>query len=1610
MVKRFVTVLTILALVLGAILPVQVIADDDIGYEGRICRDLGILKGHTGIVDEAYLETRPSRLQAAIMFLRLKGLEQEALDYYGGKNFKDAGVVAWEEGRNVLSYLKNHPELGWIGDGVNFMPYSLIDSRAYYKVLLESLGYKQKIDGKGDFDWEEVLDFAEDKGLNKVAGTKNFTVRSLAIATVEALNTKMKGERRTLIEYLVDIGDVDKWDAISAGLYSKELDSEVKYVIAISNSRVEVVFEESIEDSDAEDEGLYEIEGLDIKEARIKNEYSIIIETSAMKENTAYTLTLNDEDYSFRGLKKDNTAPKLIKAECKDTNLVELTFDRVLDDETAQDADTYTISGADVVSAKLDSTNTKVRLTTEGIELGRSYELKIRDIKNGDGVTARSITKRFTGKKDTSAPKLSRLTVLNNVRLLLEFSDSSGLDKSTAQDEDNYRITGSSGNLDVESAVVKDRDDDGLWDSVELVTESQESGKSYTLIIEGIKDASASGNSITRAIKKDFRGKSSDKSGPSIEHSPRAVTNTMVEIVFSDSNALDVESACDIDCYDIEGGLDILDVRIKNPNDLYSTEGRTVLLITSKMEKNETYLLTISGICDEFGNEMKSSSSNKKYRFKGLAEDRTPPYIISVECIDSRTLELHFDNQLDEKSAENIINYRIDGLALVTKAVLQQDGKSVRLTVSSLSSGRNHTVQMNSIQDLSGNMMRNVEVDILYSGSHYDDDPPEVDYIDAVNEKEVWIHFDEEVYAENAEMKASGIKFKQAGSVLEDGTAVVMVIDGNKVLKDNEVYEVTELKGIWDMRGNKYELEDGLEFYGIDYENDPPKVDGWNQMDVRTFRVVFTEPVLLIGNGVSGIKNPSGLSISWTADLNPDNEDSEEAYCTVDYTAKNRNIPPDKEFRFNFTEMVKDYAGLGAYDEDDDHEDSNSTILESYMEDDEEPYIEYAEAVNCKKVQVKFSEAIREPGSYKITYEDDNGKLRTIDIDFAEVDPEDNTVVNIYTEDKMSDEYYYILEPKSAAVDVAGNKLDIDDLEIEFEGSSIMSSDYIQGVDMLNEYNLRVYKSSRISRVSSLYKLDGEGNAVGENLIDSTLRISNNVFRVTSKKPLYKNDKYRITADGVSYSFRGIADDENKPAPPAASSLKEITSFSFKNLASGIDGNIDKKDRIISLTVPHGTDVKKLAASFKCSEHAVVEVKGKRQISGETVNDFSGEVTYTVIAQDGSSQDYKVVVTIAKELDKSIRAFRFERPKSAIGEIDEEKRIITVTVPYRTDLSKLVPVIDIPDNTRISVKSGKEPDFSKPVEYIVTAEDGTTKEYTVIVKKAPNSENQITVFAFRTLEPVIKAEVGKEQKTIELTVPYGTDRTKLVASFKVSPEAVVKVEGAEQVSGETVQDFTNPVKYIVTAQDGTAREYTVTVTVAPSSEKLIKEFGFSVPEAEGDINEAENQINVTVPFGTSLNRLAAVFVSSENSKVLIGRKEQKSGETVNDFTNPVIYTVKAQDGSTRNYTVTVKVADENEKKLLRFGFAGLKPKARGRIDQQNRIIRVSVPSNTIVSNLIASFSYLGKSVYVGEVQQHSGITPNDFSSEVVYKITANDDSYIEYKVIVTVMEDETEGF
>lgn len=88
-----------------------------------------------------------------------------------------------------------------------------------------------------------------------------------------------------------------------------------------------------------------------------------------------------------------------------------------------------------------------------------------------------------------------------------------------------------------------------------------------------------------------------------------------------------------------------------------------------------------------------------------------------------------------------------------------------------------------------------------------------------------------------------------------------------------------------------------------------------------------------------------------------------------------------------------------------------------------------------------------------------------------------------------------------------------------------------------------------------------------------------------------------------------------------------------------------------------------------------------------------------------------------------------------------------------------------------------------------------------------------------------------------------------------------------------------------------------------SHEKQFTEF--SIAGGQGTILEAGGQISVSVPYGTDVTRQAAVFTASEKATVYVGDTLQESGVTVNDYTQPVTYTVFAEDETSRQYTVTV---------------------------------------------------------------------------------------------------------
>lgn len=267
-----------------------------------------------------------------------------------------------------------------------------------------------------------------------------------------------------------------------------------------------------------------------------------------------------------------------------------------------------------------------------------------------------------------------------------------------------------------------------------------------------------------------------------------------------------------------------------------------------------------------------------------------------------------------------------------------------------------------------------------------------------------------------------------------------------------------------------------------------------------------------------------------------------------------------------------------------------------------------------------------------------------------------------------------------------------------------------------------------------------------------------------------------------------------------------------------------------------------------------------------------------------------------KSADAKITSFKFSSLNpEVVGTIDEVNGKIAVTVPPGTSVTSLAPTIVSSPKATVEPASGTAKDFTNPVSYTVTAENGSKKTYVVTVAVQKKSDKELISFAFNELDPVVAGVINSVDKTVALQVPKGTSVTALKPTIAVSGGATVSP------ASDVAQDFTNPVTYTVTAEDGSTKQYVVTVTVLKSSLKRILIFNFTEPPTTGTIDETAATVNLLVPYGTSVTMLFPVIDLSPEASV------SPAPGVAQDFTNPVTYRVTAEDGSTRDYVVTVTV-------------------------------------------------------------------------------------------------------
>jgi hypothetical protein len=503
----------------------------------------------------------------------------------------------------------------------------------------------------------------------------------------------------------------------------------------------------------------------------------------------------------------------------------------------------------------------------------------------------------------------------------------------------------------------------------------------------------------------------------------------------------------------------------------------------------------------------------------------------------------------------------------------------------------------------------------------------------------------------------------------------------------------------------------------------------------------------------------------------------------------------------------------------------------------------------------------------------------------------------------------------------------------------------------------------------------------------------------TETETINNNNMFNNITMGDNNEYNIIVINPSSDTPSnIPNSAASIDGFYFNSPAAigtigktdGTEGAGTAADPIpITVSVPYGTDMRNLAATICYTGKEIAGIPGPNPLK-DAARSFTDPVDYTVNANDGkTAKTYRVTVTAAPNNAKEITAFSFDgvAPTSAVisavpNAADTVAYPIVVTVPSGTTLTGLMPVITytgksisgdggLTDNNGPGTVQGSGYNFSSadaditppnpvvPVNYTVTAEDGSTRTYAVTVRDAETTDDpEITGFYFT--EPLAAGLVNQDTNTITVTVPSKTNAASLRPTVYFRGLSVKPGSGA-------VNNFSGPVTYTVTGKSGKTRPYTVTVNSTPSNTKDITRFTFpgisntetiigAVPNADGTY-----PISVWVPSGTDTGNLAPDITHT-------GVSITPAAGTPGDFNAPQTYTVTAEDGSVKTYTVTVGAQSGGTRLITSLVFneipltGGGSVRVVASIDQAAHTITAEVPYAAEITNIRPALTWIGRTI------------------------------------------------
>jgi Domain of unknown function (DUF5018) len=165
----------------------------------------------------------------------------------------------------------------------------------------------------------------------------------------------------------------------------------------------------------------------------------------------------------------------------------------------------------------------------------------------------------------------------------------------------------------------------------------------------------------------------------------------------------------------------------------------------------------------------------------------------------------------------------------------------------------------------------------------------------------------------------------------------------------------------------------------------------------------------------------------------------------------------------------------------------------------------------------------------------------------------------------------------------------------------------------------------------------------------------------------------------------------------------------------------------------------------------------------------------------------------------------------------------------------------------------------------------------LVVPTIKSSKKAIITFSFNELNPIVNATIDENLGQITLVVPQSVDVKTLKPTISISPKAKISPDTGQ------ILNFTTPVTYTVTAENGKTKTYVVTVTksviITPTGSNLPRSITFiNTPVRVNDLETVdftwENGI-LTKMVSTRTNPNTVVETRfTRNSEGLITKMEE----------------------------------------------------------------------------------------------------------------------------------------